>query len=179
MTSEDLTSRVFEPAREYIQSALESGSITASNDLADTLADVLHTATQEHLAGYRKPLYASDIVGKMYSTASACEYLNLSLEELDRLVEDRLILKVTDGKGRNGYPLFQFRDSSMNPDVQKIIQTLLKGNFSEWRTAIWLTIPSPEYGGKSALEYMKESPDNFAIVLSDAENDINDLYANS
>lgn len=67
----------------------------------------------------------------------------------------------------------------MDPDVQKIIQTLLKGNFSEWRTAIWLTIPSPEYGGKSALEYMKESPDNFAIVLSDAENDVNDLYANS
>ena len=179
MTSEDLTSRVFEPAREYIQSALESGSITASDDLAGTLADVLHTATQKHLAGYRKPLYASDIVGKMYSTASACEYLNLSLEELDRLVEDQLILKVTDGKGRNGYPLFQFRDCSMNPDVQKIIQTLLKGNFSEWRTAIWLNIPSPEYGGKSALEYMKESPDNFAIVLSDAENDVNDLYANS
>lgn len=179
MTSEDLTSRVFEPAREYIQSALESGSITASDDLAGTLADVLHTATQKHLAGYRKPLYASDIVGKMYSTASACEYLNLSLEELDRLVEDRLILKVTDGKGRNGYPLFQFRDGAMDPDVQKIIQTLLKGNFSEWRTAIWLTIPSPEYGGKSALEYMKESPDNFAIVLSGAENDVNDLYANS
>lgn len=179
MTSEDLTSRVFEPAREYIQSALESGSITASDDLAGTLADVLHTATQKHLAGYRKPLYASDIVGKMYSTASACEYLNLSLEELDRLVEDRLILKVTDGKGRNGYPLFQFRDGAMDPDVQKIIQTLLKGNFSEWRTAIWLTIPSPEYGGKSALEYMKESPDNFAIVLSGAENDLNDLYANS
>ena len=179
MTSEDLTSRVFEPAREYIQSALESGSITASDDLAGTLADVLHTATQKHLAGYRKPLYASDIVGKMYSTASACEYLNLSLEELDRLVEDRLILKVTDGKGRNGYPLFQFRDGAMDPDVQKIIQTLLKGNFSQWRTAIWLTIPSSEYGGKSALEYMKESPDNFVIVLSDAENDINDLHANS
>lgn len=179
MTSEDLTSRVFEPAREYIQSALESGAITASDDLADTLADVLHTATQEHLAEYRKPLYARDIVGKMYSTASACEYLNLSLEELDRLVEDRLILKVTDGKGRNGYPLFQFRDGSMNPDVQKIIYTLLDGNFSQWRTAIWLTIPSPDYGGKSALEYMKESPENYAIVLSGARNDVNDLYANS
>lgn len=179
MTSEDLTSRVFEPAREYIQSALESGEITTSDDLADTLADVLHTATQKHLAKYRKPLYARDIVGKMYSTASACKYLNLSQEELDRLVEDRLILKVTDGKGRNGYPLFQFRDGSMNPDVQKIIYTLLDGNFSQWRTAIWLTIPSPEYGGKSALEYMKESPENYAIVLSGARNDVNDLYANS
>ena len=90
MTSEDLTSRVFEPAREYIQSALESGAITASDDLADTLADVLHTATQKHLAEYRKPLYARDIVGRMYSTASAREYLNLTQEELDRLVEDRL-----------------------------------------------------------------------------------------
>lgn len=179
MTSEDLTSRVFEPAREYIQSALESGEITASDDLADSLADVLHTATQKHLAEYRKPLYARDIVGKMYSTASAREYLNLTQEELDRLVEDRLILKVTDGKGRNGYPLFQFRDGAMNPDVQKIIYTLLDGNFSQWRTAIWLTIPSPDYGGKSALEYMKESPENYAIVLSGARNDVNDLYANS
>ena len=89
----------------------------------------------------------------MYSTASAGEYLNLSLEELDRLVEDRLILKVTDGKGRNGYPLFQFRDGSMNPDVQKIIQTLLKGHFTEWEAAIWLTTPSQAYNGKSAVEY--------------------------
>lgn len=179
MTSETLTPRVFEPAREHIQSALESGEITTSDDLADTLADVLHTATQKHLAKYRKPLYARDIVGRMYSTASACEYLNLTQEELDRLVEDRLILKVTDSKGRNGYPLFQFRDGAMDPDVQKIIQTLLDGNFSQWRTAIWLTIPSPEYGGKSALEYMKESPENYAIVLSGARNDVNDLYANS
>lgn len=77
MTSEDLTSRVFEPAREYIQSALESDSITASDDLADTLADVLHTATQKHLAGYRKPLYASDLVGRMYSTASALSLIHI------------------------------------------------------------------------------------------------------
>ena len=179
MTSEDLTSRVFEPAREYIQSALESGEITASDDLADTLANALYTTAQKHLAKYREPFYASDLVGRMYSTASAREYLNLSQEELDQLVEDRLILKLTDGKGRNGYPLFQFRDGAMNPDVQKIIQTLLDGNFPQWRTAIWLTIPSPEYGGKSALEYMEESPENFAIVLSDARNDVNDLYANS
>ena len=83
MTSEDLTSRVFEPAREYIQSALESGEITASDDLADSLADVLHTATQKHLAEYRKPLYARDIVGRMYSTASAREYLNLTVGDLE------------------------------------------------------------------------------------------------
>ena len=176
MTSETLTPRVFEPAREHIQSALESGAITASNDLAGTLADVLHTATQKHLAGYRKPLYASDIVGKMYSTASAGEYLNLSLEELDRLVEDRLILKVTDGKGRNGYPLFQFRDGSMNPDVQKIIQTLLKGHFTEWEAAIWLTTPSQAYNGKSAVEYMKESEEHFAEVLAHAHGDVYNLY---
>lgn len=179
MTSEDLTSRVFEPAREYIQSALESAEITASDDLADSLADVLYTATQKHLAEYRKPLYASDIVGRMYSTASAREYLNLSQEELDRLVEDRLILKVTDGKGRNGYPLFQFRDGSMNPDVQKIIQTLLKGHFTEWEATIWLTTPSQAYNGKSAVEYMKESKEHFDEVLAHAYGDVYNLYGTS
>ena len=75
MDANTLTSRVFEPAQKYIQSSLESGEITASNDLADTLANALYTATQKHLAEYRKPLYARDLVGKMYSTASAREYL--------------------------------------------------------------------------------------------------------
>lgn len=180
MDTNTLTSRVFEPAQKYIQSSLESGEITASDDLADTLANALYTATQKHLADYRKPLYTRDLVGKMYSTASAREYLGgITSQALNDRINKKTILRVKDRKGRNGYPLFQFRDGAMDPDVQKIIQTLLKGNFSEWRTAIWLTIPSPEYGGKSALEYMKESPENFAIVLSDAKNDVNDLYANS
>lgn len=180
MDTNTLTSRAFEPAQKYIQSRLESGEITASEDLAETLARALYTATQKHLENYRKPTNALDLVGKMYTTAAAREYLGgITSQALNDRINKKTILRVKDGKGRNGYPLFQFRDGAMDPGVQKIIQTLLKGNFSEWQTAIWLTIPSPEYGGKTALEYMEESPENFTLVLADAQSDVNGLYANS
>ena len=168
MTSEDLTSRVFEPAREYIQSALESGEITASDDLADSLADVLHTATQKHLAEYRKPLYARDIVGRMYSTASAREYLNLTQEELDRLVEDHLILKLTDGKGRNGYPAFQFKNGAVRPEIQKLVKTHLtfpspidptQPLRTPWEVAHHLTTRCLLHGGYSISDYLTKYPE--------------------
>lgn len=181
MTSEDLTSRVFEPAREYIQSALESDSITASDDLAGTLADVLHTATQKHLAGYRKPLYARDIVGKMYSTASAGEYLNLSLEELDRLVEDRLILKVTDKKGRNGYPAFQFKNGTVRPEIQKLIKPHLDYTYPEnpkkhiaepWEVALRLTTRCLLHGGYSISDYLNKYPEQLDREIKTLQHDL-------
>ena len=180
MDTQSLITQAVKPAQKYIESLIESGEITASDELAETLSRALYVATQMHLMDYQKPLSALDLVGKMYTTAAVCKYLgDITPQALNDRINKKTILRLKDGKGRNGYPLFQFQNGSIDPDVQKIIQTLLKGNFSEWQTAIWLTNPSQVYGGKSAVEYMKESPENFAEILATAQSDVNDLYANS
>lgn len=100
-----------------------------------------------------------------------------------RDISDRInkhtILRLKDGAGRNGYPLFQFSNGTVDPNIQQIIQTLLDGHFSEWQTALWITTPSLMYNGASPLEYLRTSPKHFGQVLAHAENDVNDLYANS
>jgi hypothetical protein len=141
------------------------------------------------IANYQKPIYIRDIVGKMYSTESVRKYLGgITQEELEALIEDNLILHVKDKKGNIGYPLFQFKDGTINPKVQKIIKILLKqyptdyglkGGRSEWETAIWLANPCEMYNNKSAVEYMEDSPEAYRHVIMDAKADANDRYANS
>ena len=141
------------------------------------------------IANYQKPIHIRDIVGKMYSTESARKYLGgITQEELEALMESNSILHVKDKKGNIGYPLFQFKDGTINPKVQKVMRILLKqyptdyglmGGRSEWETAIWLANPCEMYGNKSAVEYMEESPEAYRYVIMDAEADANDRYANS
>ena len=141
------------------------------------------------IANYQKPIHIRDIVGKMYSAESARKYLGgITQEELESLIESNSILHVKDKKGNIGYPLFQFKDGTINPKVQKVMRILLKqyptdygliGGRSEWETAIWLANPCEMYGNKSAVEYMEESPEAYRYVIMDAEADANDRYANS
>lgn len=115
-----------------------------------------------------------------YSTAATCEYLGgITRQALNDRINKHTILRLKDGAGRNGYPIFQFSNGTVDPNIQQIIQTLLDGHFSEWQTALWLTSPSLMYNGASPLEYLRTSPKNFGQVLAHAENDVNNLYANS
>lgn len=75
-----------------------------------------------------RPKTMLDIIGDLHTSAAIRQYLNITQEELNKLVEDHLILKLTDGKGRNGYPAFQFKDGKIRPDIQKIIKTYLDFN---------------------------------------------------
>lgn len=141
------------------------------------------------IANYQEPINICDIVGKMYSTESVRKYLGgITQEELEALMESNSILHVKDKKGNIGYPLFQFKDGTISPKVQKVMRILLKqyptdyglmGGRSEWETAIWLANPCEMYGNKSAVEYMEESPEAYRYVVMDAEADANDRYANS
>lgn len=167
---------------EYLE---ELGNLTESEDFLNLLSRNIGGI----IANYQKPIHIRDIVGKMYSTESVRKYLGgITQEELEALMESNSILHVKDKKGNIRYPLFQFKDGTINPKVQKIIKILLKryptdyglrGGRSEWETAIWLANPCEMYNNKSAVEYMEESHEAYRYVVMDAESDANDRYANS
>lgn len=167
---------------EYLE---ELGNVTESEDFLNLLSRNIGGT----IANYQKPIHIRDIVGKMYSTESVRKYLGgITQEELETLIESNSILHVKDKKGNIGYPLFQFKDGTINPKVQKVMRILLKqyptdygliGGRSEWETAIWLANPCEMYNNKSAVEYMEESPEAYCYVVMDAQSDANDRYANS
>jgi hypothetical protein len=167
---------------EYLE---ELGNLAESEDFLNLLSRNIGGI----IANYQEPIHIRDIVGKMYSTESVRKYLGgITQEELEALIEDNLILHVKDKKGNIGYPLFQFKDGTINPKVQKVMRILLKqhptdyglkGGRSEWETTIWLANPCKMYGNKSAVEYMEESPEAYRHVIMDAKADANDRYANS
>lgn len=171
-----------EVASEYLE---EMGNLAESEDFLNLLSHNIGGI----IANYQKPIHIRDIVGKMYSTESVRKNLGgITQEELEALMESNSILHVKDKKGNIGYPLFQFKDGTINPKVQKVMRILLKqyptdyglmGGRSEWETAIWLTNPCEMYGNKSAVEYMEESPEAYRYVVMDAQSDANDRYANS
>ena len=167
---------------EYLE---ELGNITESEEFLSLLSRNIGGI----IANYQKPIHIRDIVGKMCSTESVRKYLGgITQEELEALMESNSILHVKDKKGNIGYPLFQFKDGTINPKVQKVMRILLKqhptdyglkGGRPEWETAIWLANPCKMYGNKSAVEYMEESPEAYRYVVMDAQSDANDRYANS
>lgn len=112
------------------------------------------------------------IIRDAYTTTTACKFLSISYEELNRMVENHEILRLRDDKGNARYPSFQFSSTGETaPHVQKIIQTLLEQGFTEWQAALWLTTESRLYDGKSPIEFMQADPKRFGIVLYTAQQD--------
>lgn len=180
MNTEAFLHRVLKPVHEHIEALIKTGIITADEARAHDLSFTLLAAVQKHLKDYKEPESALSIIGDLYSTAATCEYLGgITRQALNDRINKRTILRLKDGAGRNGYPIFQFSNGTVDPHIQQIVQTLLDGHFSEWQTALWITSPSLMYNGASPLEYLRTSPKNFGQVLAHAENDVNDLYANS
>ena len=116
-----------------------------------------------------------DIIGDLYTSAAVRKYLNITQEELDKLVEDHLILKLTDGKGRNGYPVFQFKNGTIRPDIQKIIKTYLdfpkfdnpyKTPVTPQEVAFYLKVDSLEYGGRNLIEHLDRYPEKLDREIS-------------
>lgn len=112
------------------------------------------------------------IIRDAYTTTTACKFLGISYEELNRRVENHEILRLRDDAGHTRYPSFQFgSDGSITPHLQKIIQTLLEQGFTERQAALWLTTESILYDGKSPIEFMQADPKRFGIVLYTAQHD--------
>lgn len=112
------------------------------------------------------------VIRDAYTTTTACKFLGVSYEELNRRVENHEILRLRDNKGNARYPSFQFSsDGTVTAHLQKIIQTLLERGFTEWQATLWLTTESSLYDGKSPVEFMQADPKRFGIVLYTAQHD--------
>ena len=80
--------------------------------------------------------------------------------------------------GRNGYPVFQFKDGAVDPQVRQVIKILLDNGLTEWGVAFWLARPSKFYDNRPAVEYMKDSEENFKLVVAHAHENAADRRAN-
>lgn len=179
MEKNEFLTRTLGPAQELINALIADGTINMTESRAHDLSFAIRLAIQKHAKTYQEPKTALSTIGDLYTTAAVCKYLgDITRQALNDRINKKTILRLKDGKGRNGYPGFQFAGGVVDPSIQKIIQTLLNGDFDEWQTALWLTSPSLMYDGLSALEYMKESEEHFTEVLDHALADVNTRYAN-
>lgn len=172
------TTAVKKHITEYIDSLVARGNlnITEENYL-DLSFKLRATAAKYALEDQHKPQPKTtlDIIGDLHTSAAVRKYLNITQEELDKLVEDHLILKLTDGKGRNGYPAFQFKNGTIRPDIQKIIKTYLdfpkfdnpyKTPVTPQEVAFSLTEDSLEYGGRNLIEHLEKHPEKLDREIS-------------
>lgn len=172
------TTAVKKHITEYIDSLVARGNlnITEENYL-DLSFKLRATAAKYALEDQHKPQPKTtlDIIGDLHTSAAVRKYLNNTQEELDKLVEDHLILKLTDGKGRNGYPAFQFKNGTIRPDIQKIIKTYLdfpkfdnpyKTPVTPQEVAFSLTEDSLEYGGRNLIEHLDKHPEKLDREIS-------------
>lgn len=123
-------------------------------------------------------MIATDYVGKMYTAERVRIMLNISSEELQELVQNNMILRLTNNHGQEGYPVFQFDNESINPDVQQVIKILLDGGYDPMTVAFWVYRPSELMDGMNTIEYMAESQDNKDFIVGLAELDVANLRAN-
>jgi len=121
---------------------------------------------------------ATKYVGKMSTAERVCSMLNISSEGLQDLVKNNMVLRLTNNHGQEGYPVFQFDNESINPDVQQVIKILLDGGYDPMTVAFWVYRPSELMDGMNTIEYMAESQDNKDFIVGLAELDVANLRAN-
>ena len=155
---------------EYIDYLTTHGNLNITKENYLGLSFKLQAAAAKYALEdqYKPQPTALDIIGDLHTSAAVRQYLNITQEELDKLVEDHLILKLTDTKGRNGYPAVQFKNGTIRPDLQKIIKTALdfpnpldptQPFRTPWEVAFRLTGESYLYGGRNLAEHLDKHPE--------------------
>ena len=194
MTNETTTSHAtdFDPVERvknqitgYIDFLVSSGELKITKVNSHNLSfELCATAARYALEDQHEPPSKTftQIVGDLHTSAATRQYLNITQEELDQLVEDHLILKVTDSSGRNGYPAFQFKNGAVRPEIQKLIKPHLDYTYPEnpkkhiaepWEVALHLTTRSLLHGGYSISDYLNKYPDQLDREIKTLQHDLN------
>ena len=163
----------------YLHKKLADGTPNLTDENLQELTIAIHATIDKYLYKLEdNKISVLDIIGNLYTSAATCKYLNITQEELDKLVEDHLILKLTDGKGRNGYPLFQFTNNTIDPNTQQLIKLYLDHENDPWSTAITLTTPTRAYdeNNSSRIEYIRAHPDKYPLVYAQEKHDVKERY---
>lgn len=155
---------------EYIDYLTTHGNLNITTENCNDLAFKLKATVAKYALEdqYKPQPTALDIIGDLHTSSAVRQYLNITQEELDKLVDDHLILKLTDRKGRNGYPAAQFKNGKIRPDLQKIIKTTLdfpspldptQPFRTPWEVAFYLTSEDLRYGGRNLAEHLDKYPE--------------------
>ena len=183
-TDFDPVERVKNEITHYIDSLVENGKLKITKVNSHNLSfELCATAARYALEDQHEPPSKTftQIVGDLHTSAATRQYLNITQEELDQLVEDHLILKVTDKKGRNGYPAFQFKNGTVRPEIQKLIKPHLDYTYPEnpkkhiaepWEVALRLTTRSLLHGGYSISDYLNKYPEQLDREIKTLQHDL-------
>lgn len=183
-TDFDPVERVKNEITHYIDSLVENGKLKITKVNSHNLSFELRaTAARYALEDQHEPPSKTftQIVGDLHTSAATRQYLDITQEELDQLVEDHLILKVTDSSGRNGYPAFQFKNGAVRPEIQKLIKPHLDYTYPEnpkkhiadpWEVALYLTTRSLLHGGYSISDYLNKYPEQLDREIKTLQHDL-------
>lgn len=183
-TDFDPVERVKNEIAHYIDSLVENGKLKITKVNSHNLSFELRaTAARYALEDQHEPPSKTftQIVGDLHTSAATRQYLDITQEELDQLVEDHLILKVTDSSGRNGYPAFQFKNGAVRPEIQKLIKPHLDYTYPEnpkkhiaepWEVALHLTTRSLLHGGYSISDYLNKYPEQLDREIKTLQHDL-------
>lgn len=183
-TDFDPVERVKNQITDYIDFLVSSGELKITKVNSHNLSfELCATAARYALEDQHEPPSKNftQIVGDLHTSAATRQYLNITQEELDRLVEDHLILKVTDSSGRNGYPAFQFKNGTVRPEIQKLIKPHLDYTYPEnpkkhiadpWEVALHLTTRSLLHGGYSISDYLNKYPEQLDREIKTLQHDL-------
>ena len=169
-TKLDYIATVKKHITEYIDYLTTHGNLNITKENYLGLSFKLQAAATKYALEdqYKPQPTALDIIGDLHTSSAVRQYLNITQEELDKLVDDHLILKLTDRKGRNGYPAAQFKNGKIRPDLQKIIKTTLdfpspldptQPFRTPWEVAFYLTSEDLRYGGRNLAEHLDKYPE--------------------
>lgn len=183
-TDFDPVERVKNQITDYIDFLVSSGELKITKVNSHNLSfELCATAARYALEDQHEPPSKNftQIVGDLHTSAATRQYLNITQEELDQLVEDHLILKVTDSSGRNGYPAFQFKNGTVRPEIQKLIKPHLDYTYPEnpkkhiaepWEVALHLTTRSLLHGGYSISDYLNKYPEQLDQEIKTLQHDL-------
>jgi hypothetical protein len=183
-TDFDPVERVKNQITDYIDFLVSSGELKITKVNSHNLSfELCATAARYALEDQHEPPSKNftQIVGDLHTSAATRQYLNITQEELDQLVEDHLILKVTDSSGRNGYPAFQFKNGTVRPEIQKLIKPHLDYTYPEnpkkhiaepWEVALHLTTRSLLHGGYSISDYLTKYPEQLDREIKTLQHDL-------
>ena len=183
-TDFDPVERVKNEITHYIDSLVENGKLKITKVNSHNLSfELCATAARYALEDQHEPPSKTftQIVGDLHTSAATRQYLDITQEELDQLVEDHLILKVTDSSGRNGYPAFQFKNGAVRPEIQKLIKPHLDYTYPEnpkkhiadpWEVALHLTTRSLLHGGYSISDYLNKYPEQLDREIKTLQHDL-------
>ena len=183
-TDFDPVERVKNEITDYIDFLVSSGELKITKVNSHNLSfELCATAARYALEDQHEPPSKTftQIVGDLHTSAATRQYLGITQEELDQLVEDHLILKVTDSSGRNGYPAFQFKNGAVRPEIQKLIKPNLDYTYPEnpkkhiaepWEVALHLTTRSLLHGGYSISDYLNKYPEQLDREIKTLQHDL-------